>query len=518
MVESTHPNGARASESITQPTVENPIINRNPQPTISVSSMEFADEVRTDRLNLLWKIVMYVGLFFIWIAFMRRNTNGDTIALVSLVLTLGAFTTGRVLKRGRYELSAWIFSASVLVAVTIPMLTGNPDTIRIVPFIYPFIVFLVGLMLPPVHTFSMLVITGVLTFSVPWLATGDWDYLGPYPFVAGIIALVSALVSAQVTGELYQITGWALDNYSRERRTSLDLFDNRQRLEKSLKRSEVLGEKLQEINSELESAKHFRGQFLANMSHELRTPLNAIIGFSETMLSFPMMYDDVSLPETYRQDMEQIHISGQQLLTVINDILDLSKVDAGKLEISLGKVSLDNIIDNAMMTAAGLLSKKSIELKRDVPIPAPDVYADHARLQQVLLNLYSNAAKFTDEGSITLSVKPDENPRYIKISLADTGSGIKPDALESVFEEFTQAESDGRDPRAGAGLGLTISRKLLSLMDGRIYAESEYGKGSTFHVIVPKYDPQKHGGDDKVETTATRPKRPEGLTVEKVAQ
>jgi len=309
--------------------------------------------------------------------------------------------------------------------------------------------------------------------------------------VAGVlVSTISALLAAQVTGELHQITDWALDNYKRERRSTLDLFEKRQQLQKSLRRSEVLGDKLKDINEELETAKHFRGQFLANMSHELRTPLNAIIGFSETMLSFPMMYEDVELPDAYRRDLRQIHDSGQQLLTVINDILDLSRVDAGKLEIDIRQVKLDPIIDNAMMTAAGLIGNKPVELRRDIPNELPDVYADDKRLRQVLLNLLSNAVKFTDEGSITVNVR-DEGDR-VQMSIADTGEGIPPDKLDAIFNEFSQVDQKGRDPRAGAGLGLTISRKLLGLMDGQIWVESTYGQGSTFYVNVPKYQPGLH--------------------------
>src|SRR5262249_40031707 len=159
-----------------------------------------------------------------------------------------------------------------------------------------------------------------------------------------------------------QVTEWALMNYQRERKTTEALFDNRQLLERSLLRSQALSEELQEANQELEhartaaeEAKHFRGQFLANMSHELRTPLNAIIGFSETMLRFPAMYDDVTLPDAYKGDLNQIYNSGRQLLSLINDILDLSKVDAGKLELHIQKVALQPIVDMVISTAQGLV-------------------------------------------------------------------------------------------------------------------------------------------------------------------
>jgi signal transduction histidine kinase len=221
------------------------------------------------------------------------------------------------------------------------------------------------------------------------------------------------------------------------------------------------------------------------MSHELRTPLNAIIGFSETMLKFPAMYDGVKLPNAYEADLQQIYSSGRQLLTLINDILDLAKVDAGKLDIRMERVDLSPVLRNVVSTAGGLVGSKPIQLEVDIPDYLPPVWADEARVRQVLLNLYSNAAKFTDRGSLTLMVREVE--AGVRVSLKDSGIGIKPENLDVIFEEFKQAESGNRDPRSGAGLGLAISRQLCILMGGRIWAESEYGKGSTFHFILQPY-------------------------------
>ncbi|PJF22552.1 MAG: hypothetical protein CUN56_05455 [Phototrophicales bacterium] len=308
---------------------------------------------------------------------------------------------------------------------------------------------------------------------------------------------LSASLAAQVTGELYAVTEWALLNYQRERNSNFELFESRNELRRSLKRSQVLGERLQEANRELEAAKeaaeaakNFRGQFLANMSHELRTPLNAIIGFSETMLKFPMMYDDEPLPQAYHADLNQIYTSGQQLLHLINDILDLARVDAGKLEIYMQRVELNDVIQMVLATANGLIGSKPIELKTDLPSPLPDVWADEARVRQVLLNLYSNAVKFTEQGSITLKIQTTDEG--VQFSVTDTGSGIPENQLEAIFEEFKQAEgSGGRDPRAGSGLGLAISRQLLGLMNGRIWAESKVGEGSTFHFVLQPYHKDK---------------------------
>ncbi|MGB1286022.1 MAG: sensor histidine kinase, partial [Aggregatilineales bacterium] len=295
--------------------------------------------------------------------------------------------------------------------------------------------------------------------------------------------------------ELYQITEWSLENYRKQSRTNMELFEKRQQLQKTLVRSEALADELQDSNVELEvahqeaeEARQFRGQFLANMSHELRTPLNAIIGFSETMLQFPVMYDDENLPVPYERDMNQIYSSGRQLLHVINDILDLARVDAGKLDIHMQHVEITPIVNAVMSTAKGLLGQKDVKLQAEVPDPMPDVWADESRLRQVLLNLYSNACKYTEEGVIKIIIRPVDD--MIEFSVQDTGSGIAEEYHAKLFEEFQQAGESGRDPRSGAGLGLAITKQLLDLMHGDLWFESTLNEGSTFYFTVHAYQEQ----------------------------
>jgi signal transduction histidine kinase len=366
-------------------------------------------------------------------------------------------------------------------------------------------------MLSPRESLVFAILSSVLIAASPFM-NPNANILGWYQVFSILLTFISWVLAAQVTGELYQITQWALSNYERERKTTNDLYENRQALERSFRRSQALSAELTEANTELDKAKQaaeeatrYRGQFLANMSHELRTPLNAIIGFSETMLKFPAMYDDVELPKNYQSDLNQIYNSGRQLLSLINDILDLSKVDAGKMELLMQRVDLENIISSVMSTAHGLVGSKPIKLETDLPDPVPLIWADETRIRQVLLNLYSNAIKFTESGSITIAVREEDHS--VRISMKDTGRGIDSRYHEAIFEEFKQAETSGRDPRSGAGLGLAICRHLLGLMGGRIWVESEPGKGSTFHVLVSLYR------DD-----ATRPTRRDTSTVPAVVK
>ncbi|WP_448593340.1 response regulator [Thermoflexus hugenholtzii] len=224
-------------------------------------------------------------------------------------------------------------------------------------------------------------------------------------------------------------------------------------------------------------------QFIANMSHELRTPLNSIIGFSRVILKGI----DGPLTEAQRQDLTAIYNAGQHLLGLINDILDLSKIEAGRMELQFAEVDMREIIRGVMSTAVGLTRDKPIELHQEVPEDLPPVWADAQRARQVLLNLVSNAAKFTDQGFIAVRAWADES--FVTIAVQDTGIGIPKEKQEEIFQEFTQVESGTTRRYGGTGLGLAISRRLVELMGGRIWVESEVGKGSTFFFTLPRARP-----------------------------
>jgi signal transduction histidine kinase len=356
------------------------------------------------------------------------------------------------------------------------------------------IIVIVGFLLPIRSTLIALFVGLAIELIAPSLGR-EFTIERSQIYSAFLMALAAG-IAVQMSGTLYGIAEWALESYRKERETKDQLFDSQQEVQRSYLRQKALAEQLQEANVELEAAraaaieaKNFRGQFLANMSHELRTPLNAIIGFSETMLNFPMMYDNQSLPPAYKTDLGQIYTSGKHLLQLINDILDLSKVDAGKLDLEIEQVELEPIFKGVLATATGLVGDKPIKLKRDIPAKLPLVQGDSLRIRQVILNLLSNSAKFTDEGAITLGAR-DEGNGEVTLWISDTGIGIPPQDMDKIFEEFRQGTSGRRKGRAGSGLGLAISRQLLNLMGGRIWAESRPGKGSTFYFTLPVYTPE----------------------------
>jgi signal transduction histidine kinase len=231
---------------------------------------------------------------------------------------------------------------------------------------------------------------------------------------------------------------------------------------------------------QLEVANKHKSEFLANMSHELRTPLNAIIGFSEVLLE--KLFGELN--EKQDDYLKDIHTSGKHLLSLINDILDLSKVEAGRMELEPSTFDLKTTISNAMTLIRERAQRHSIALGLDADPELGDIAADERKLKQILLNLLSNAVKFTpDGGRIDVSARRDGD--NVLIAVHDTGIGIAPDDQEAVFEEFRQVGRDYTTKQEGTGLGLALTRKFVELHGGRIWVESEPGKGSTFSFTLP---------------------------------
>jgi signal transduction histidine kinase/DNA-binding response OmpR family regulator len=232
-----------------------------------------------------------------------------------------------------------------------------------------------------------------------------------------------------------------------------------------------------------EEANTAKSQFLASMSHELRTPLNAIIGYSEMLVE--QAQDEGQ--EDFVPDLHKIHAAGKHLLSLINDILDLSKIEAGKVELSLENFDLTKVIEETVTTIRPLVEKKGNVLKVDCAADLGVVHADMIRVRQVLFNLLSNAGKFTEQGTVSIDAtrQPVKGQDWITIRVSDTGIGMTPEQLNKIFQAFTQADASTTRKYGGTGLGLAISLKLGQMMGGTINVESESGKGSTFTFRIP---------------------------------
>ncbi len=237
---------------------------------------------------------------------------------------------------------------------------------------------------------------------------------------------------------------------------------------------------IEDKSRQLEVANKHKSEFLANMSHELRTPLNAIIGFSEVLLE--KMFGEINAKQ---QDyLSDIHSSGRHLLALINDILDLSKIEAGRMELEPSDFDVPTALQNAMTLVRERAQRHGIALSLDIDPAVRELRADERKFKQILVNLLSNAVKFTpDGGRVALRARPVENG--LEVSVSDTGIGIAPEDQEKVFEEFRQVGGDYKTKQEGTGLGLALARKFVELHGGVISVQSELGKGATFTFTVP---------------------------------
>jgi two-component system, NarL family, sensor histidine kinase BarA len=237
-------------------------------------------------------------------------------------------------------------------------------------------------------------------------------------------------------------------------------------------------DELAQTNMALFESNKLKGDFLATMSHELRTPLNSILGFSDVLLSSD------ALTEKQRRWVSNIQTSGQKLLALINDILDLAKIEAGKMQVRLESFNLHEVCESLLNMFRPLAEKKNIDLRSQIEPDIPSMRQDLTKLQQIMQNLISNAIKFTPEGG-RVALKAEADTKYVTISVIDTGVGVAKEEEELVFQKFRQSGNPLTREHAGTGLGLSIVRELCKLLGGEVTLQSELGRGSTFTVRLP---------------------------------
>lgn len=277
--------------------------------------------------------------------------------------------------------------------------------------------------------------------------------------------------------------------------TNVRNLEATQRLSKEITMKNL---ELNSKNTELEKAYKVKSDFLSSMSHELRTPLNSIIGFTSILLG---PQGDPLTPDQ-KMALEKVLRNGKHLLQLINDILDFSKIEAGRMPINIESDEVENVVANAAATVEALIKSKNLELVQQIPHDLPKLNTDVLKIKQILVNLLSNAAKFTDHGKITIRVAPENG--MLQFAVSDTGIGIEKKNLELVFQEFQQIDGSSTRKYQGTGLGLPISRRLARMLGGDLTVESEYGKGSTFVLTVPPEFPEELKTAQEVVTAPTK--------------
>ena len=283
---------------------------------------------------------------------------------------------------------------------------------------------------------------------------------------------------------------WAWQSYAEALQKTEQLRDRQAelvRVSKSLNeayvRLENLTEELDRARQSAEQARELKAQFAVAISHELRTPLNLVIGFSEMMVLSPESSYGEKLPKSYRGDVEAIYCNACHISNLIDDVLDLSQVEAHRMALQKERTSLSQVIEEATKAIATMVKDKRLELKVDVPPDLPTLLIDPVRVRQVIINLLANATRFTDYGGITVSATTSGDD--VVVSVADTGVGIAPEDLPRLFEDFQQA-GNLRERRGGSGVGLAVSKRLIELHGGNMWVESKPGQGSTFRFTLPR--------------------------------
>ncbi|MBI4785630.1 MAG: response regulator [Chloroflexi bacterium] len=401
-------------------------------------------------------ILTFGSLSAIWL-----RQHHVRVALAELIVTLVAAIASQ----------QWLFPASLA------------------QYFYPVVVVVSSLLVPSVFIFVVAGVVGATCLAVAFLQGISWldsqQVVTPI-VLTGIVAAAAWVGSRQ----MHLALEWMSASYTRVNRLLEQLRDERAWLAHSLKmledayvRIEKMNYALIEARSAAEEARRLKAEFAANISHELRTPLNLVIGFSETMANAPETDRDVTWSPTLRGDVEQIYRSSRHLAALIDDILDLSALDARHLGLTMEERDLAEVVREAVAVLQDLFRAKRLYLDVVVEPGLPRVRMDVVRIRQVLINLLTNASRFTQQGGVTITVGRVQE--VVRVSVADTGIGIAPEDIPKVFIEFGQVDGSTARKHEGTGLGVPLSKRLIELHHGTMWLESRVGFGTTFYFTLP---------------------------------
>jgi signal transduction histidine kinase len=432
--------------------------------------------------------VIFGGTLLASLLLLAVNALSATFALVPWICMAGTLAVSYGFwRRQQTALASWIYTGGLLAAFTLLLWEQGPSVHVYFWMLLP--VVLASLLFGPSEMgwVAALSVGLMLITTAARVGVGDAIRSASTPVFLCIILVSALYVKARST---LDIVYWATDIQKKDSSRAEMFYEKSEQLREALlqlthanSKLELLNKRLEEAQHQAERASQAKSIFLSNMSHELRTPLNVVIGYTSTMLDMPGMYGNVPLPPAYRSDVQLIKDNGYYLLGLINDILDLSKIEAGKLELHRTSVDLPELFRGILSTSIGLVKDKPLQIRPDFPNDLPRVWADPTRVRQIILNLMSNAIKFTQTGSVTLHAHVADG--NVQISVIDTGIGIPEKALNLIFDRFQQAEHDTDKQYGGTGLGLDISRQLARMHGGDLTVESTVGRGSTFSFAVP---------------------------------
>ena len=479
------------------------------------------DEILISRSRSL---VFLIAGFFTFAAILVAGSAGSLLMgrLLGLALCFGLLSVGllRLLDR-HYQaaLSIWLVSLAVLVPL-ISLARGVPDIL----YFAAFLPLISAITLGWGSSLLMELAIIVLLWGVP---AGAPAALILPPFDDLLIISLGAfggLLGWISTRHLITMSEWSLHNYRQARASleeareqRLELKQTQEDLTKSNQELTRLTNRLKVLQRIAEEARQAKAEFVANVSHELRTPLNMIIGFTEVIARSPHLYGS-RLPAALMTDITAIQRNSHHLLNLVNDVLDLSQVESGRMALSREWVPVAGMVEDAVAVVQNLFQTKGLYLRLEIEPDLPQVFCDQTRIRQVVINLLSNAGRFTAQGGVLVGCRVRDH--YVEISVADTGPGITEENQKKIFEPFQQLDNSIRRQYGGSGLGLSISRQFVELHGGKIWLESQYGKGTTFFFSLPidsalgeEEAPARHvrrtlvPGDEFGFTLRTRPSR-----------
>ncbi len=425
-----------------------------------------------------------VAVTWVWVSVVWHVAVSE-LGHAAMVMAIVAVAVGAAyrLHRQRLWLAVGVYLGGLTLAVTAVVITFESVACL---YLYMLVVLVAGALTTPLATWGLALISALLLVGagrmLPGVHPADLGLPAAFIFLA---ALTSSLGSQR----LFTALGWALSVTRESQKHAEQAQRHRAELRRVLKsldeayaRLERTNEALMLAQEETERAYRFKAEFVANVSHELRTPLHLIIGFSEMVVTAPESYGDQSLPSEYRGDIMAIYRSAKHLSDLVNDVLDLSQIEAGRLPLSMNLADLGDVIHEAAQIVRGLAEAKGLQLEVDLPADMPPLRLDRTRIRQVLLNLLTNAMRYTDAGRISVRVRLEA--QEVQVSVEDTGRGIPADKLTRAFEAFSQLDEDR--VREGSGLGLAVSRRFVEMHGGRMWIESALGKGTKVSFALPK--------------------------------